>query len=184
MERITYLVVLILYGLTVGYIFRRWGRKESLFSPLNLFIFVQMAVILYQILGIFSENFREESTANYFRYYIKDIRINFELLSLNAVFYIFFNLLVIICLIITKYQPLKKMEYSHLGKNKSIKYSLIFIIISFFLFTFSLKVYGQSPSFSPGFILGFRYFLSHDFGVLISKITNISLVGSVLFSTL
>jgi len=168
-EEFVYFWSLIILLISVAFIFIKYGLKENIFSPLNLFIIVQILVVVFQVYFFISRD--EEFIANYFRNYLPDL--DFILLTLNALTYTLFNAFLFLFLILIKYKPSVRIKKYSFNISR-FEYLLILGFFCFFIF--KLKGFFH---FSPSKILELRYGLEHGYNVLLTKFFSHFLIGLI-----
>ena len=178
-DKFIYFISLIVYVLSILIIVENYSIKENILSPLNLFVLGQILVIIFQFLGLFSNELFIQYTANYFRSYIEN-NLDYYLISLNALLYALFNIFVFLSLIILKYTPINSSNKSFdiVATQKEV---VFFVFVGIGGILFSIIIFGPQKLFNPIGILEYRYFIEHGYIVLLLNIVKIFLICLLVF---
>jgi hypothetical protein len=174
MDNLVYTLSLIVLLFSVFIIFTRYGFKESLFSPINLFVFLQLLTLIFQVPAVFSKELYLSLQAGYFVDFLDDPNFYYYQ-SINFISYAFFNLSFFIFLILLKYSPLKFTDSYYLRLSK-VEFFLHILFVTFWIFS-ALKNIGFS--FSPKEIFELRYNLEHSINALFHRLTMIFIVSNL-----
>jgi hypothetical protein len=174
MDNLLYIFSLIVSLFSVFIIFTRYGFKESLFSPINLFVFSQLLTLIFQVPVVFSKELYLSLQASYFVDFLNDPNFYYYQ-SINFISYAFFNVFFFIFLIFLKYSPLKFTSSYYLRLSK-VEIFLPILFVTFWTFS-ALKNIGFS--FSQEKILELRYNLEHGINALFHKLTMIFIVSNL-----
>ncbi len=172
LENLLFLISLALLFFSVFIIFMKYGFKESLFSPINLFVFSQFLTLVFQVPAVFSKELYLSLQAGYFVEFLDDPNFYYYQ-SINFISYTFFNVSFFIFLIFLKYTPLKFTDNYYFRLSK-VEIFLFTILVTFLIFSI-LK--NTDFLFSPENILKLRYNLEHGINALFHKFTMIFIIS-------
>ncbi len=178
-EEILCLISFCILLFSILIIFVRFGIYESLLSPLNLLLGIQFITVLSNSVIFFDKDLYISLQAEYFRDYIYS-SIDMVFLSLNALYYSFFNFSIFITLVALKYKTINSNFRVFISYREY--YLIIFVTFFFFIYTItyfltSFNILNISES-----ILEFRYEIEQGIDVIMHKIFKIFLVGLLAWS--
>jgi hypothetical protein len=174
MDNLLYTLSIIVLLFSVFIIFTRYGFKESLFSPINLFVFLQLLTVIFQVPAVFSKELYLSLQAGYFVDFLNDPNFYYYQ-SINFISYAFFNMSFFIFLILLKYSPLRFTD-SYYFRLSKVEFLLHILFVTFWIFS-ALKNIGFS--FSPKEIFELRYNLEHGINALFHRIIMILIVSKL-----
>ncbi|MDI1471636.1 O-antigen polymerase [Thermodesulfovibrio sp. 1176] len=175
-EKLLYLISWIILFCSILIIFIKYGIKENLFSPLNIFVFFQILPLIFHILPLFSKELYISFQASYLAGYLDYFDFYYHQ-SLNFIGYAFFNIMLFIFLVFFKYSNLKFSNNYFFRLNKLEILSLCIFLTLYLLFIlkdFDISEFNKN-------VLQLRYNLEHGYVVLLKKFADIFLVSFLVY---
>jgi hypothetical protein len=160
MEFYLNILILALWFIVICLTYLKFGIKENIFSPLNLYIIVNIVGILIFFFSLTGINF-----FNYLPAYFEDSSIDLYSSLITIFLYSLSSLIVYILLIILNYKPLYIKEHKKWYLNKDIKFALIFFSLFYAIILLKSQVLY---SISYENLVKFRYEMSHGYVVFLN----------------